>query len=93
MSSVSSKTIPPIPASILGCSLIFIGFYYNIFSLLNFIERTNFILIIANKNDDFSIKKVRRSQINYTITALILSLAQAIIVFYVLRRGFNLVVE
>ena len=61
----------------------------NIFCIYNFVERTNFIIIMADKKDKFSIKKINHSQIIYLLFGGIIVLVQLIIVYFIFKNSFQ----
>lgn len=84
MSSLKTVVLPRPIAGIFSSGLIIMALFYNIFSLYNFLDRTNYILISTDKNDIFSQKKIRQSQILYGVSTTIVSIIQLLIVITII---------
>lgn len=85
----TKNVIPKNISAFLACGLLLSATALNIFCIYNFVERTNFIIIMADKKDKFSIKKINHSQIIYLLFGGIIVLVQLIIVYFIFKNSFQ----
>lgn len=86
--SDSSMMYRPI-AGIFCCVLVLSALFYNIFSLYNFIIRSD-ILYYYQTNQYFK-KKIKESQIFYGIFTFLVSIIQLLIVIFILKRELKII--
>ncbi len=87
----NSKTIEIYrPMAGIFCSaLVISALFYNIFSLYNFMSRTD--ILYKYQEDKFLRNKIKESQIFYSIFTSIVSIIQFLIVIFILKRELPII--